>query len=203
MLLAIALPRNGRSGQVDGVVGTGQRVEGAGKSTNNHPHPLPSALYPKHVPTIARPRNSRSGQVDGEGVLRARRHPSPKLARRGVDCRGLELRCRTSTIRFVSTRERRRWRSNPSGKCSQERLSRGTVTSTMRKAAHPSGCARCGAGAGCSAIKYQSRWTPLAPDRVDRDSNQSTHNKTRLGETEPRLKESESNQTKLKQTETN
>jgi len=48
----------------------------------------------------------------------------------------------------------RRWRLNPSGKCSQERrLTRGTVTSTMRRAAHPSGCARCGAGAGCSAIK--------------------------------------------------
>ena len=28
----------------------------------------------------------------------------------------------------------------------------------MRRAAHPSGCARCGAGAGCSAIKYQSLW---------------------------------------------
>ena len=28
--------------------------------------------------------------------------------------------------------------------------------STMRGAAHPSGCARCGAGAGCSSIKYQS-----------------------------------------------
>ena len=39
---------------------------------------------------------------------------------------------------------------------SQERLARGTVTSTMRRAAHPSGCARCGAGAGCSAIKCQS-----------------------------------------------
>jgi len=48
-----------------------------------------------------------------------------------------------------------RWRSNPSGKCLQERLTRGTVTSTMRRAAHPSGCARCGAGAGSSAIKYQ------------------------------------------------
>ena len=33
---------------------------------------------------------------------------------------------------------------------------RGTVTSTMRRAAHPSGCARCGAGAGYSAIRYQS-----------------------------------------------
>jgi len=43
-----------------------------------------------------------------------------------------------------------------SGKCSQERLTRGTVTSTMRRAAHPAGSARCGAGAGCSAIKYQS-----------------------------------------------
>ena len=32
----------------------------------------------------------------------------------------------------------------------------GTVTSTMRRAAHPSGCVRCGAGAGCSGIKYQS-----------------------------------------------
>ena len=30
------------------------------------------------------------------------------------------------------------------------------VQFTMRKAAHPPGCARCGAGAGCSAIKYQS-----------------------------------------------
>ena len=35
-------------------------------------------------------------------------------------------------------------------------LTRGTVSSTMRRAAHPSGCARCEAGAGCSAIKYQS-----------------------------------------------
>ena len=50
----------------------------------------------------------------------------------------------------------RRWRSNPSGKCSQERLTRGLVTSTMRRAAHPSGCARCGAGASFSAIKHQS-----------------------------------------------
>jgi hypothetical protein len=56
----------------------------------------------------------------------------------------------------------RRWRSNPSGKCSQERLTRRTVTSTMRRAAHPSGCARCGAGAGCSAIRYQSLSAPDA-----------------------------------------
>ena len=26
----------------------------------------------------------------------------------------------------------------------------------MRRAAHPAGCARCGAGAGCLAIEYQS-----------------------------------------------
>ena len=37
----------------------------------------------------------------------------------------------------------------------QERLTRDTVTGTMRTAAHASGCARCGAGAGCLAIKYQ------------------------------------------------
>ena len=29
----------------------------------------------------------------------------------------------------------------------------------MRRAAHPSGCARCGAGAVCSAMKYQSLLT--------------------------------------------
>ena len=33
-----------------------------------------------------------------------------------------------------------RWRSNASGKYSQERLTRGTVTSIMRRAARPSGC---------------------------------------------------------------
>ena len=35
---------------------------------------------------------------------------------------------------------------NPSEKCSQERLTRSRLTSRMRRAAHPSGCARCGAG---------------------------------------------------------
>ena len=49
----------------------------------------------------------------------------------------------------------RKWRSKSSGKCSQKRLAWGTSTSTMRRAAHPSGCARWDAGAGCSAIKYQ------------------------------------------------
>jgi len=46
----------------------------------------------------------------------------------------------------VGFHPRFRRRSNPSGKSSQERLTQGTVTSTMRRAAHPSGCARCGAG---------------------------------------------------------
>ena len=50
----------------------------------------------------------------------------------------------------------RKWTTNSSGKCSQVRLTQGTVTSTMCKAAHPPGCARCGAGAVCSARKYQS-----------------------------------------------
>jgi len=64
-------------------------------------------------------------------------------------------RCTRLPPQDLSRTSCRRWRSNPSGKCSQERLARGTVTSTMRKAAYPSGCARCGAGAGCSAMKYQ------------------------------------------------
>ena len=51
---------------------------------------------------------------------------------------------------------RRKWRSHPSGRFSQERLTRGTVTSAMRWAAHPSGCARCGACSCCSAIDYRS-----------------------------------------------
>ena len=59
-------------------------------------------------------------------------------------------------IKLRTVRSRRGWRSNPSGKCSQERPTRTTVTGTKRRAAHPSGCARCGAGAGCSVIKYQS-----------------------------------------------
>ena len=37
-----------------------------------------------------------------------------------------------------------------------DRLTRSTVTSMLSRAAHPSVCARCGAGAGCSATKYQS-----------------------------------------------
>ena len=44
------------------------------------------------------------------------------------------------------------------------RLILGTVTSTMRRASHPSGCARCGAGAGCSAINYQSLDSRAAPE---------------------------------------
>ena len=83
-----------------------------------------------------------------------------QMSRKGV-C-SVEMIIISSVQRRVDSMPRalqcrgRRWRPNPSGKCSQERLTRGTVTSTMRRAAHPSGCARCGAGAGCSAIKYQS-----------------------------------------------
>ena len=42
----------------------------------------------------------------------------------------------------------RRWSSNPSGKCSYERPTRGTICRTMRS--------MCGADAGCLAINYQS-----------------------------------------------
>ena len=62
----------------------------------------------------------------------------------------------TWRMRSPCLRYSRRWRSNPSGKCSQDQPARGAVTSTMRRAVLPSGGARCGAGADCSAMKYQS-----------------------------------------------
>ena len=73
--------------------------------------------------------------------LFARINSYPQFGRRIIDCK--------------------RWRPNPSGKLSRERLPRGTVTSTMRRAAHPSGYARCSAGAGWSAMKYQSLYPRL------------------------------------------
>ena len=42
----------------------------------------------------------------------------------------------------------RRWGSNPSGKCSSERPTRGTLCGAMRS--------MCGADAGCLAMNYQS-----------------------------------------------
>ena len=89
-------------------------------------------------------------RVSGLGCFLRRR----RLGRRVFG--GGELR--TMRVDRVQS-HRRRWRSNPFGKCSQERPIRGTVASTMRRAAPSSGCARCGAGAGCSAMKYQSLWT--------------------------------------------
>ena len=50
---------------------------------------------------------------------------------------------------------------------SHEWLARGTVTRTMRGAAHPSGCARCGADAGRAAIKYQSLSDARRPHSLD------------------------------------
>jgi len=58
-----------------------------------------------------------------------------------------EWRPTLGAVRFL-IRECRRWSSNPSGKCSYERPTRGTVCGTMRS--------MCGADAGCLAINYQS-----------------------------------------------
>ena len=49
---------------------------------------------------------------------------------------------------LLSPTRGRRWSSNPSGKFSSERPTRGTVGGTMRS--------MCGADAGCLAINYQS-----------------------------------------------
>ena len=54
-------------------------------------------------------------------------------------------RCVCMTCMYIHGR---RWNSNPSGKCSDERPTRGTVCGTMRS--------MCGADAGCLAIHYQS-----------------------------------------------
>ena len=79
------------------------------------------------------------------------RSPRPvTISSRSPDCHGKEkaLCSRRIRIHFIA-----KVRLNPSGKRSQERLTRCTVTSTMRRAARPSGRARCGASAGCSSLK--------------------------------------------------
>ena len=63
----------------------------------------------------------------------------------GVDG-GVRGRVRHATLHLSAAG--RRWSSNPSGKCSYERPTRGTVCGTMRS--------MCGADAGCLAIIYQS-----------------------------------------------
>ena len=54
----------------------------------------------------------------------------------------------TACTPSLSVLDCRRWSSNPYGKCSYERPTRGTVCGTMRS--------MCGADAGCLAINYQS-----------------------------------------------
>ena len=59
-------------------------------------------------------------------------------------------------------------------KGSQERLTWDTVSSTIRRAAPPSGCARCGAGAGCSAITDHSHMQTLMNHKFGLDVNHYT-----------------------------
>ena len=59
-----------------------------------------------------------------------------------------------TSIAFLRVSTCRRWSSNPSGKCSYQRPTRGTVCGTMRS--------MCGADAGCLAINYQSLSTCTA-----------------------------------------
>jgi hypothetical protein len=55
---------------------------------------------------------------------------------------------RTAVVRVKIIKLARRWSSNPSGKCSCERTTRGTVCGTIRS--------MCGADSACLAINYQS-----------------------------------------------
>ena len=75
---------------------------------------------------------------------------------------------------------------DPSGKRSQERLTRGTVTSTMRRAAHPSGCARCGAGAGCRQ-KTTNLSLPWYPRKQEGASERGPGARARTGTSPPGL----------------
>jgi len=65
-----------------------------------------------------------------------------------------------------------------------------TVTSTMRRAAHPSGCVRSGAGAGCSAINYQSLrfGGPLAGGHFSEAGSASRGSASHTVEYEPFIK---------------
>ena len=98
----------------------------AGTATAYHPTALPTvAPYTLSVP---------------EQLPVTRLTPLPRAARAPGRAPGLGFR--------VEGLVGRRWSSNPSGKCSYERPTRGTVCGTMRS--------MCGADAGCLAINYQS-----------------------------------------------
>jgi hypothetical protein len=45
-------------------------------------------------------------------------------------------------------------------------MMKGTVTSSLGRAAHAAGCARCGAGATCSAIQYHLFCGPGSRERT-------------------------------------
>ena len=71
-----------------------------------------------------------------------------QAAQRKLWCFGVLVLCITLTPPLSRTSLGRRWSSNPPGKCSYERWTRGTACGTMRS--------MCGADAGCLAINYQS-----------------------------------------------
>ena len=83
---------------------------------------------------------SGSPSLAGNGRLAGRVTHLPRGANREDD---LGVRVRLHQLLHC-----RRWNSDPSGKCSYERPTRGTVCGTMRS--------MCSAAAGCLAINYQS-----------------------------------------------
>jgi len=143
----------------------GVRPGGLFETGRCKPFTLPLITLSPPYPSLPNPtlrRHDASGPLD---------HP-PRRQITGLDANHHTTRssshCSWSPSSKAVPTSSRRWRSNPSRKCSQ---TRGTVTSTIRMAAHLSVCVRCGAGAGCSAIKYQSLPTspsPIPPNRVFR-----------------------------------
>ena len=98
----------------------------------------------ENAPPLGRPEGPRHRPTVGS-------YGEASSCNRGTPVNDLCSRSRRARRQEVLTIRRRRWSSNPSGKCSYERPTRGTVSGTMRS--------MCGADAGCLAINYQSLLT--------------------------------------------
>ena len=106
--------------------------------------PIPSLSARPHPPHLV-------FRVHGRPRCQKPFHHRRMTSERSAMQRRLSLLRRAAPLRQptpVFSDAVRRWSSNPSGKCSYERPTRGTVCGTMRS--------MCGADTGCLAINYQS-----------------------------------------------
>ena len=130
-----------------------RRRRSDGGPSDGAPHRRPYVGYPSLVlgaiASFLEPFRGRlSPNIDNVSEKLTLRYPheGPWVDRVG-GCLGCP-RCERQGVRHTFACRGSRWSSNPSGKCSYERPTRGTVCGTMRS--------MCGADAGCLAINYQS-----------------------------------------------